>query len=113
MKVQCALGVKYGCDPIAEAPKLLRLAQGLNLNVIGISFHVGSGCGEPEAYKRAIAAAYDLFKLGDELNFSMTLLDVGGGFPGNKNECLDPVTIVSIFISLSAEVQLLHTVILY
>jgi hypothetical protein len=42
-QARCPLGLKYGCDP-AEAPRLLKSAAELGLAVVGVSFHVGSGC---------------------------------------------------------------------
>lgn len=89
--VQCPLGIKYGCNIVTEAPALLHVARNLNLDIIGISFHVGSGCGDPAAYRRAIAAARTLFKVGQDLGFNMQVLDIGGGFPGNKHTSIDTV----------------------
>ncbi|XP_055376390.1 ornithine decarboxylase 1-like, partial [Condylostylus longicornis] len=84
-KAQCPLGEKFGCDPIIDAPKLLKIAYDLNLNVVGISFHVGSGCQDFPVYERAIAHSKRLFEYGETLGFKMNLLDIGGGFPGKKN----------------------------
>lgn len=89
--VQFLLGNKFGCDITSEAPTLLRLARSLDLNVIGICFHVGSGCGEPAAYRRSIAAAYTLFELATNLGFRMELLDIGGGYAGHKGSSIDEV----------------------
>ena len=36
-------GHKYGADPQTEAPMLLAAAKQLGMNVVGVSFHVGSG----------------------------------------------------------------------
>lgn len=91
MVSQCPLGLKFGCNIVTEAPSLLRLARSLELDVIGISFHVGSGCGEPLAYRRSIAAAHSLFELANDIGFNMQLLDIGGGFPGNKETSIDTV----------------------
>ncbi|KAK7583976.1 hypothetical protein V9T40_004939 [Parthenolecanium corni] len=88
---QCPLGVKFGCNSVTEAPALMQLARTLGLDVIGVCFHVGSGCGEPMAYRRAIARAHALFQLGDELGFNMHLLDIGGGFPGEKDSSIDTI----------------------
>lgn len=89
---QCPLGIKYGCDPETEAPTLMSLARDLGLSVVGVSFHVGSGCNEPAAFQRAISAAAAIFQLGQQLGFvNMYLLNIGGGFPGNKNTSLDKV----------------------
>lgn len=89
---QCPLGMKFGCDVITEAPSLLRLARSLELDVVGICFHVGSGCGEPLAYRRSIAAAHELFELASNIGFNMQLLDIGGGFPGNKDTSIDMIS---------------------
>ncbi|KAK3563803.1 hypothetical protein QTP86_034527, partial [Hemibagrus guttatus] len=60
-------------------------AKELGLDIIGVSFHVGSGCTDPEAYAQAIADARCVFDMGAELGYNMTLLDIGGGFPGSDN----------------------------
>ncbi|XP_043685376.1 ornithine decarboxylase-like [Vespula pensylvanica] len=88
---QCQLGMKFGCDPTQEAPNLLRLASILNLDVVGISFHVGSGCQDPPVYQRAIHHARLLFDLASDLGFNPYLLDIGGGYPGNKGSSIDKI----------------------
>lgn len=50
------LGLKYGANP-EEAPKLLATAQRLGLEVVGVSFHVGSACKNLAAYSSAIEKA--------------------------------------------------------
>ncbi|XP_013777517.1 ornithine decarboxylase-like [Limulus polyphemus] len=77
----CQLGMKFGCD-VTVAPSLLKLAKELGVNVIGVSFHVGSGSQDVMAFSKAIKLARDVFDMGLELGFEMTLLDIGGGFPG-------------------------------
>ncbi|XP_055377890.1 ornithine decarboxylase 1-like [Condylostylus longicornis] len=80
------LGAKFGCEPILIAPKLLELGKKLNLNIKGISFHVGSNCLDHEAYNEAIYRARQLFDIGKELGLTnMDLLDIGGGFPGSND----------------------------
>ncbi len=75
----CAFGVKFGA-PLANVPGLLAKARGLNLNVVGVSFHVGSGCYDPSAYTDAIMRARAVFDMGKEAGYTFNLLDVGGGF---------------------------------
>lgn len=87
---QCPLGMKYGVS-VKEAPHLLEVARELGLNVVGVSFHVGSGCGDPPVFRRAIAAARDLFEYGASLGYQFSLLDIGGGFPGNKGSNIDKI----------------------
>lgn len=89
---QCPLGMKFGCHPTTEAPQLLQLARALDLNVVGISFHVGSGCGEPAVFGRAIAAARALTDYAAyELGYSFSLLDIGGGYPGDTGTSIDKI----------------------
>lgn len=88
---QCQLGFKFGCDPITEAPAILRLAKVLNINVIGVSFHVGSGCREIVAYRRAIAASRNIFDFAKTLGYEFSVLDIGGGYPGERETPLDKV----------------------
>ncbi|GFX05614.1 ornithine decarboxylase [Trichonephila clavipes] len=76
------LSNKFGCS-MKEAQKLLVLAQNLDLNVVGVSFHVGSLCEQPFAYARAIGMAKEIFDIADDLGYHFTLLDLGGGFPGS------------------------------
>ncbi|XP_005187899.1 ornithine decarboxylase 1 [Musca domestica] len=81
--VKLSFGEKFGCNAKTEAPAIMLLAKELKLNVIGISFHVGTGCNELPAYDRAITEAKQLFDFGTKHGFNMTLLDIGGGFPGS------------------------------
>jgi ornithine decarboxylase len=53
------LGLKYGANP-EEAPKLLATAQRLGLDVVGVSFHVGSACKNLAAYSSAIEKAREV-----------------------------------------------------
>ncbi|KAG8229860.1 hypothetical protein J437_LFUL009135 [Ladona fulva] len=89
---QCPLGMKFGCEATMEAPRLLALAKNLGLHVEGISFHVGSGCGDPPVFRRAIARARALFDhASSALGMQLTLLDLGGGYPGNKGSTIDAI----------------------
>lgn len=90
-EVQCQLGNKFGCDPITEAPELLRIAKSLDIDVVGVSFHVGSGCREPPVFRRAISAARDIFDYAETLGYNFNLLDIGGGFPGGQGTTIDKV----------------------
>lgn len=82
----CPLNLKFGCEPEEAAPALLKLAATLGANVIGISFHVGSGCRDPSAFALGVSYARHLFNVGLQLGLNMHLLDLGGGYPGYKTE---------------------------
>lgn len=94
-KVQCQLGNKFGCLP-RDAQVVLEKAKQLDLNVIGVSFHVGSGAQEAEAYSAAVAMAAEVFNVGQSLGFHFDLLDIGGGFPGHKSSpiAFDDIAVV-------------------
>ncbi|XP_014260440.1 antizyme inhibitor 2-like [Cimex lectularius] len=84
LDVSVPLGTKFGCDPELGLD-LIMAAINKGLKVIGISFHVGSGCREVGAYARAIHIACNLIKKAKENNVSLSLLDIGGGFSGNDS----------------------------
>ncbi len=81
----CRFGSKFGVE-ISEVRKLLEIAKALSLNVIGVSFHVGSGCKNPTQFKNAIQDSERCFDIAHELGFNFRLLDIGGGFEDNSFE---------------------------
>lgn len=83
----CQLGMKFGCYE-QHVPSLLRVAKDLELNVIGVSFHVGSGCQDTHAYAMALETSAKIFALAKTLGFDFTFLDIGGGFPGFKEDII-------------------------
>ncbi|XP_057974311.1 ornithine decarboxylase-like [Malania oleifera] len=77
---RCPLGPKYGALP-EEVEPLLRAAAAVNLAVTGVSFHIGSGAAELQAFRGAIAAAKSAFQTAARLGMpAMRVLNVGGGF---------------------------------
>jgi ornithine decarboxylase len=84
-KALCPLGLKFGA-PLASVPCLLAKARELELNVVGVSFHVGSGCYDSSAYGDAVARARVAFDMGCAAGFHFDLLDVGGGFEDHTFE---------------------------
>lgn len=50
------------------------------MEVCGVSFHVGSGATNPDAFSEAIALSRAAFDAGTALGFTMSVLDIGGGF---------------------------------
>lgn len=79
------LSGKFGAEP-AVAVELLRAARPVAAR-LGVSFHVGSQCLEPEAYARAIALAASVIR---EAGVAVEVLDVGGGFPVAYPDILPP-----------------------
>ena len=78
-KSLCRLGLKFGA-PLITVPGLLAKARELRLSVIGISFHVGSGCYDSSAFADAVGCARSAFDMGRAAGYEFSLLDVGGGF---------------------------------
>jgi len=78
------LGLKYGAD-MSDVPYLLQQARSLGLQVVGVSFHVGSGCQNVGVYAEAIESARQAFDAAAALGYEMTLLDIGGGFTAPYN----------------------------
>jgi ornithine decarboxylase len=97
----CKLGTKYGAHP-SETRGLFDFAKELGLNVIGVSFHVGSGCQSACAFSDAVQVAKVVFDEGNDSGFNLTLLDVGGGFPGTDHAAQAPVQFAEIASVLSA-----------
>ncbi|XP_053394327.1 ornithine decarboxylase 1-like [Mercenaria mercenaria] len=77
-------GNKFGSHSV-QSRALLQLAKDLELAVVGISFHVGSGIKDPRAYIAAIKQSRRVFDMAAEIGFNMNVLDIGGGFPGAQN----------------------------
>lgn len=82
----CQLNMKFGVDPTSGAVSLLKMAAGMGVAVVGISFHVGSGARDPTAFGIGIAHARRLFDIGRDLGHKMDVLDLGGGYPGYANK---------------------------
>ena len=75
----CKLSIKFGACP-AYAKELLRLAKQLDLNVVGVSFHVGSGGTSPSAFLKAVQDSRTVFDNAAEVGYNLKALDIGGGF---------------------------------
>jgi ornithine decarboxylase len=68
---------KFGVS-LADAPALLQRARQATEELMGISFHVGSQCMRPHAYKQAMA---DVGRAIVRAGVVVDVIDVGGGFP--------------------------------
>lgn len=89
-KSVCQLGIKFGA-PLKDVPRLLQTARELELDVVGVSFHVGSGCYDPEAYRDAVDRARQAFDMGRDYGYEFDLLDIGGGFEHDNFEAIAAV----------------------
>ena len=90
---QCRLSSKYGA-PKSSWRSLLSTAKACGLPVVGVSFHVGSGCRDASRYELALKDARELFDLAEaEFGYKMTILDIGGGFPGETHSLWNPADV--------------------
>jgi len=79
------LSGKFGA-PLDKAVELLRAARP-HAARLGIAFHVGSQCLDPDAYARAMALAGEaIVACGVPVN----IVDVGGGFPVSYPDMVPP-----------------------
>lgn len=86
----CRLSLKFGA-PMDTTESLLQEARSLGLNVVGVSFHVGSGASDPLAFLKAVQDAHLVFKQAEEYGYDLKILDVGGGFCGDSFETMAKV----------------------
>lgn len=77
---QCRLSTKFGCTISAAVDELLPLCKQLDLNVVGVAFHVGSGAKDFESIHQAVKESRYIFDEAEKLGIHMTVLDIGGGF---------------------------------
>jgi ornithine decarboxylase len=79
-EARCDLSRKFGCDPEA-VPDLFRLATELRIKIDGLSFHVGSQAAGPAMFSEAIARCSGLMSDAAQMGHTLSILDIGGGFP--------------------------------
>jgi len=81
----CKFSTKFGA-PMDQIPAILAKAKELNLNITGVSFHVGSGCMSVNSFVGAIQSAKKVFDLAENYGFNFNMLDLGGGWPGTDED---------------------------
>ncbi len=69
-----------------NAFELIEQAVKLDLNPIGLSFHVGSQQVNVDAWEQAIASLGPIYKKARNANINLYMLNIGGGFPAQYNE---------------------------
>ena len=83
----CRLSQKYGA-PLDTTAELLDLARRLDVNLVGVSFHCGSGVSDPSAFTKAVEDARTVFDQAKAVGLNLKVLDVGGGFTGEGFESM-------------------------
>ncbi|CAG9811385.1 unnamed protein product [Chironomus riparius] len=82
------LGSKFGAEPKMEARRLVKICKELELNLIGVSFHVGSGTVDYEVFGHAIDEVREIFDYAKNYGYELHLVDIGGGFMGHDDKLL-------------------------
>ncbi len=76
------LSKKFGCAP-DEALHLIHQARNMGIHVKGLCFHVGSQSRTPDAHVAAITACRELMERAEAMDMTMSVLNIGGGFPAS------------------------------
>lgn len=92
-KALCPLSSKFGAH-MNEVDEILDYVLELGLNLIGLAFHVGSGCTTRASYEEALKQCRVVCDMASDRGIVLNTIDVGGGFPGHDNEA--PVTFKQI-----------------
>lgn len=95
------LSGKFGAG-LEDAVALLRAARP-HAARLGISFHVGSQCMDPLAYRRAIALAGQAIRMA---GVAVEVVDVGGGFPVAYPE-IEPLPLGAYFAEIEGAFEAL------
>jgi len=74
------LSRKFGCE-VAMAKRLLLQAADRGVVPHGVSFHVGSQQRDPGQWDNAVAEAADMFRELETRGVTLSMLNIGGGFP--------------------------------
>ena len=69
---------KYGANE-TEIEPLLAHAKTIGVTVVGISFHVGSGSRNPDAYWQALKLARETYDVAKDAGHDIRIVDIGGG----------------------------------
>jgi len=80
-------------DPIIEA------AVRLNLDIAGVTFHVGSQCRNPQNWRTAIRNARAVFERLEAGGLRPRLLDLGGGYPVQLTEPAPSIETIGALIA--------------
>jgi ornithine decarboxylase len=74
------LSRKFGCDAEMTVD-VLEHAHRLGLEAYGVSFHVGSQQNRTQAWDEALKSASSIFRACAERGISLSMVNLGGGFP--------------------------------
>ncbi|MEE2998232.1 MAG: type III PLP-dependent enzyme [Pseudomonadota bacterium] len=94
------LSRKFGCKA-EQAILMLKEAGEMGMLPAGLSFHVGSQQRNPAQWDKAIEQSAVIFEELSRIGMELTLLNIGGGFPANYRQSVEPVNVYGAEISNS------------
>jgi ornithine decarboxylase len=88
---KCKFNKKFGCK-LEQVEEILKITKTLKLDIVGFSFHVGSGCSSPQSFYEAISECKKASEIAKSIGIKINIIDIGGGFPGkNTNICFEDI----------------------
>lgn len=100
----CQFSQKFGAIK-SDWLNLIATCRELSLNLVGVSFHVGSGCRDVTQYTNSIQDSRDIFNIGAQYGFQMNILDIGGGFPGYPCESSEEPSFEELAVTINSAIQ--------
>jgi ornithine decarboxylase len=94
------LSRKFGTE-LDHARELMILAKSLGLRPYGVTFHVGSQCSTPLAWRQAIAASGRLMNDLRAAGIELEMLNLGGGFPARYIDAVPTIDAIADVIMSS------------
>jgi len=86
------LGLKYGICR-SEFKDFVDYAKKIQMNLVGVCYHVGSASRDPHVFKEGMDYSKEVMGYARERGFTMSVLDIGGGFTTeNFVECAEVIT---------------------
>jgi ornithine decarboxylase len=82
-EASCQFAHKFGCPP-ERWSSILAIAANYDIQLVGASFHVGSGAKSPWAYSEAIRQARAFHDLAAGYGHKIHCIDIGGGFISHR-----------------------------
>jgi len=99
---------KFGARGNDSIEYLICKTKELELNLVGVSFHVGTDITKPEAYKFAMENSLSVFdKAKSILGKDLRILDIGGGYPGVNSEIFQQIINSISSVKIPEHVQLI------
>lgn len=106
----CKFNIKFGCKQ-DNVLSILQLAKELDMNLVGFSFHVGSGCKSAYTYYDALRICKEATVTAINLGFTIDIIDLGGGFMAHTDGvCFEDIANkikegINIFFSAYGNIQ--------